>query len=690
MGAEATWWGVQVKSRLIVLCALFLGACVSTRTNEPKPETAAAPQTAAPQASYEEKLPDDIEITAAYNLAPDIREVAQSRDNDVPKYEPGAIFSLIKDPEVLREIESRGFYFQRHLGMNGKDFVSNGSLTDASSSYRSITKVLSSDVDELLASERAARGANGAGVGMKYNVRLFDAGWFRSKIANYQLVGIMNRLDRVAFNSKSCGELRFVYRLGYDQGRKGIQSRLPMTILVKYMVEGQAHPAQEWDLCKRMVSKWTYPDRKQMTKDQLVDWMTSDEGPLAGEFTRESQLHSIEVNLQALRIPAAARPQFGGHANYLMRVFKRTSEAPTADFEPTFLENTPDVDRIRKTPELLASLKALMKDRKVANRIDHGIFVLPEEFQAKRAYSYSPMGLDRQDNRLYNKLLDVRDFDPKHFVGGRFVKTPDAAIRRLNDLSCVGCHQGRATAGFHFLGIDRKDIHDFNALIFEGSGHFQLELKRRQTYLERVAKSLVPDPGRDFSFAPPLGEPASYANFCGLPGSKSFSHWKCGAGLECRLVDGVPGEKELGKCFPKILRAGALCVKATVTQDGHRSDKLVDLTQLTCGDAKKHYGCSEVKGGFPSGMCNTNCQGLDPKSEVCAQVAGSGFTDCIAQKKPFEQCIEKIAHSGRGLCNEKLACRNDYVCARSENGKGNCTPTYFLFQVRLDGHPNPL
>lgn len=675
-----------MKYGFFVLSALLFSACTFTK----KTEVSSWPNQAHPA-----MLPTPENDTASYAefvndhhaSATELRTPANNGALTLPTgYKPGAIFSLIKEPSLLQALESSGLHFQFHLGLNGSAEATTRQLTDASPFYKSMTQTLKDDLTELLAEERKARGEKAVGVGMAYNVRVFDSRWFESPKASFQLIGVINRLDRVAFNPETCGELRFVYRMGYEDPKSGIHSRLPFTLLVKYVVPGKAHPHSEWELCKRMVRSWTYPDSALAAKD-LANWLTSPQGPLDGGFLNPANLHSYEINFQALRIPSTIRPEFGGHGNYLMRVFKKDGDKAT----PVLLENTPDVNKILADSALHAELKQLMKDRHVVNRIDNGIWMMPEKFAAYRAYSFSPMGLDRMDNRLFHKLLNENDFNPEHFRQvPKFVFTPGAAIKRLNDLSCVGCHQGRATAGFHFLGIDRKETHDFNSLQFEGSGHFQIEQQRRARYLGRVAKNLVPDPGRDFSFAPPNGGKAGYGDFCGLNGSKSFSHWKCNTGLECIKVDGVPGENELGKCFPKPLTAGSACTTGVVSQANHRADKLTEIKDLKCGTAAKAYRCSLIKGGFPSGMCGTNCTGLNAKSEICAHIAGAGFTDCLAKGKPFEKCLDGSGKSGRGLCDENISCRNDYVCSRTFGGKGNCTPSYFMFQIRLDGHPSPI
>jgi hypothetical protein len=607
-----------------------------------------------------------------------------------PDYKPGKIFSIITDPGMLQFLETRGFGLGLHFRMDGKLNLTTAALVH-NPAYASIMNVIANDLEELMQNEK--RHNSNVGVGMQFERRIFDVNWMRSKIAEYQLIGVINRLDRVAFDADTCGELRFLYRLAYNHPQA--TSRLPMTLLVMYKVDLQNN---DWDSCKRMVKAWTYPDAGGDFK-RLAAWMTSEDGPLASEFIKPERLHAIEVNLQAMRIPSTARPDIGSHAEYLLRVFKPDRGV----FKPQFLENTPDVSRIKSDPQLYAEFKALMKDRHEANRIDHGIFQLDEKFLAKRAYSYSPMGLNRLDNRLYSQLLKPEDFDAKHFTAeNRFVRSPEAAIRRLNDLSCVGCHQGRATAGFHFLGIDRPQTHFMNALKYEGSGHFQLELIRRAAYLNRVSRDLIPDPGRDFSYAPPLKtseqqkltaeyQPAGLNHFCGLPGQVAFEKWKCGPGLACVQYEGVAGEKDLGKCMPLTMPAGSACQSGFMNQADHHVDTFKqDAVQRKCGNGSIGYRCSVMKGGFPNGSCSKPCENLN-SFELCGWAPGANFSRCLAAKKPIDTCYVDAIPSGRGRCNDRLSCRNDYVCERAKTGlDGYCTPTYSMGQIRLDGHVSPL
>lgn len=91
-------------------------------------------------------------------------------------------------------------------------------------------------------------------------------------------------------------------------------------------------------------------------------------------------------------------------------------------------------------------------------------------------------------------------------------------------------------------------------------------------------------------------------------------------------------------------------------------------------------------------MCTSSCDKIQDKTrEICGAIAGDGFNSCLAQgSKTFVECFAASKQTAsRGLCNNDRACRNDYICAKINEKEGACLPTYFLFQVRVDGHPTP-
>jgi hypothetical protein len=59
-----------------------------------------------------------------------------------------------------------------------------------------------------------------------------------------------------------------------------------------------------------------------------------------------------------------------------------------------------------------------------------------------------------------------------------------------------------------------------------------------------------------------------------------------------------------------------------------------------------------------------------------------------------------VVRGNQPTCGRERFCREDYMCqafpddvegaATTVKDHGFCSPTYFLFQMRIDGHPDPL
>jgi len=95
--------------------------------------------------------------------------------------------------------------------------------------------------------------------------------------------------------------------------------------------------------------------------------------------------------------------------------------------------------------------------------------------------------------------------------------------------------------------------------------------------------------------------------------------------------------------------------------------------------------CDDNKVGFPDGMCTAACDSTNTCGAIPQLV---GFNACIAKSVSFEDCIKQnSAAAAVQSCDEGHPCRDDYICARSASGAGACMPPYFLFQLRVDGHP---
>jgi hypothetical protein len=146
--------------------------------------------------------------------------------------------------------------------------------------------------------------------------------------------------------------------------------------------------------------------------------------------------------------------------------------------------------------------------------------------------------------------------------------------------------------------------------------------------------------------------------------------------------------------------AGDPCWVGTMTDhDDPRKDTL-SRRRFGC----QGYGCLKPEEGTPAGLCIARCVGArgdQPRNddEICAYNGGSSFDRC-ATTGDWSSCIIRSTRRGlRTACDEQTPCRDDYICQRFflfENGevkipeetRGYCVPNYFLYQLRLDGHPH--
>jgi hypothetical protein len=114
-----------------------------------------------------------------------------------------------------------------------------------------------------------------------------------------------------------------------------------------------------------------------------------------------------------------------------------------------------------------------------------------------------------------------------------------------------------------------------------------------------------------------------------------------------------------------------------VASDPHK-DRVIEMAHASCT-------CDDNRVGFPNGMCTAACGG----AEFCGAIPRLvGFNGCIVHNASFEDCIKQNSTpSAVQSCDEAHPCRDDYVCARSASGGGACMPPYFMFQLRVDGHP---
>lgn len=617
-----------------------------------------------------------VETTAA---APDTK---REETTSLPEGEPVV---AITHAGLLRSLEEQGLdlcsRFEALLGpaLMRPDQMPEArpvSCTNAALPSRAWGALAGRVVGELA---RVRRADPAAGVDVaRFSHRLFDERWLGAPNARFDLVGVSQRLDRIPFEAGSCGEVRLLYRLSYVEETAGesVTSRLPMTLALEYRMRPDDTDASSRSPCQELARSWhttLHPSDPALAAPLLS-------GPLAPRALGPAHVLRVVLNVQTVRWPSTVRGDLGGHAEYLLAAFHWDDERGRLLPEP--LENTPDVPALTADPKRKGELKRWLLEH--VDAIDAGAVQIPARFLATSALSVSPRGMTRRANRPFRTLFSPADFAGETF-GGTYVRSPEGLLRRLDDLSCVGCHQSRSVAGFHWLGEDGPEVSAGNALVSPVSPHVEDELQRRRALTRALAR------GERADFVRPPAEAnreAGYGSRCGL-GDASFSDWTCAPGLTCVPYDVAPGERTvLGTCLPEQPEAGDPCElgHGVPHVDPHK-DRIAFQGLGPCAEGAV---CNRSVVGFPGGMCTSHC--ADASDHVrCGPLAVlAPFNACLARGEPFPRCLERhVRPVGLRACSRSSPCREDYICARAQADNpeaGVCLPPYFLFQLRVDGH----
>jgi hypothetical protein len=606
---------------------------------------------------------------------------------------------LVTDRHALAELAAAG----ADLGsiLHGQPARDNRELA-TQPAYAAMAAIIERD---LRATDRADPDA---GVGVRGNIhRLFDWGWLRSPDARYELIGLVHRIDLAAVRPRECGEIHLIYRMAYSKEMSGerVSSRLPMTlaVILPGLPRGQiASPgggASPGDAsCVQAAMAWRAPAG--LEGAALGAWLVSEQGPLDRALLAADRVELVRANLQSVRWPSAVRPDLGGHAEYTMYSFAPAPGGKGMIAGP--LENTPDVARMRRSGALRAELLAWIEQN--LDGIAAGTARMPDRFLARAAVSVTPRGLSRRANRPFRQILAPRDLHglATRLDGRALIGSPQALLRRLDDLTCAGCHQSRTIAGFHLLGEDGDDVAPGNALAVSMSAHLTDEIERRAGIARALAAATPPDYTRPFAERGP-GDPGALGARCALSGAPAsgsgavdpgFRDWTCAPGLVCAPYDAPGDDAVVGTCLPAgEMDVGGPCEFGPIKPhaDSHR-DRARNRAAATCADGAV---CNINRTGFPGGMCTSSCADL-PGTGTCGVIAVlEPFNACLARKTPFPRCLaEHVRPAGLRACDARTPCRDDYICARVPGSQGQgrsghrgaCMPPYFLFQMRVDGH----
>ncbi|EGP06359.1 hypothetical protein CSIRO_3937 [Bradyrhizobiaceae bacterium SG-6C] len=380
---------------------------------------------------------------------------------------------------------------------------------------------------------------------------LFDRDALNAPGTRFDLAGIVNRMDRAFVSPDACGEIRLIYRPIANHGltnKDTPPARLPMTLNLVM----KAKPAGADITCAELARRWLaladQPSAMLTAKGGALEWITRD------------AIDRIEINVQVARASADAN-DFEGRADYLMKVFRFDG----LNFVESPMENQIDATRIRGDEKLLADFKAWLLDPAHIAELDRGAIVLPDRFLASSVVNVTPAQANPED-----KARDLfADDEIVAALAKASANTPlenlqSAAgfARRLDDMTCSGCHQTRAVGGFHFPGKERPEW-AAGAVVAAASPHFFGDQERRRDILGAFREGRAPDFSRAFSARPQarrsnelLG--TTYVNgwgaVCAMPGAdgapdRSFASWTCAEALTCQAAGAK--DTRTGFCFPK-------------------------------------------------------------------------------------------------------------------------------------------
>ncbi|WP_371424226.1 hypothetical protein [Tardiphaga sp.] len=406
------------------------------------------------------------------------------------------------------------------------------------------------------------------GVGSGHDAQLFDKAMLTSPDARFVLAGIVNRMDRAYVAPDTCGEIRLIYRLTrLDAGTT--PPRLPMTLnLVLHAKE----PKDKSVTCVDLAGRWLSAASLSETGAALADRLLASDGPLATVVA--ANIDRIETNLQIAHAPKSDMQEF--RTDYLQKVFRFDETAKR--FRETPMENQIDRDRLLADAALGRAFRDWLLAPDHLRAFDRGTVLIPEKFLATSSLASTPVGfapsvlqpefglisIDGKGKGVFSEHDVVTALERAVAQGGALenIRSPAGFARRLNDITCGGCHQIRGIGGFHFPGADT--LADQSQGTVPASPHFIGDQVRRRDIVMAMRDGEAPDFSRGFSDRPQTRGSHELAGSPVLDGwgatcyrskpkgtaDKSFASWACAEGLACQQV-GSDSSSAIGMCFVK-------------------------------------------------------------------------------------------------------------------------------------------
>jgi hypothetical protein len=487
--------------------------------------------------------------------------------------------AAIIDPLALRELDRGRFGLGRVMApMRSSDAPPINSQLFAWPSMVPVRKALDDEFDRYIARHKANLPNETIGVGSSYDFQLFDRTLLYSDHSRFVLAGIVNRMDRAYLREANCGEIRLIYRLTRtdvpEAGDNAVSPRLPMTLNVVLKARGENSIGGDGVTvtCAEIARRWLIAGDFSLTGAELAKKLTAKDGPL--DLIKPEDIDRIETNLQIAHAPKSAVRDF--RTDYLMKVFRYNAQAQL--FEEAPLENQIDRERILADAKLKREFKAWLLDPAHFSELDRGTVLIPDKFLATGAIAPTPVGFAASNLQPAFGLVqgDGAAADPvfrENDVVAALKKATASGVslqnirsvagfeRRLNDMTCSGCHQTRGIGGFHFPGVDWMAAKPDNSIVVPASPHFFGDQIRRRDIITSLRDGRRPDYFRGFSSRPQLRGSTELAGteyedgwgaHCyqqqanAADNDRSFKSWTCAEGLACQAVDKA---SRMGMCF---------------------------------------------------------------------------------------------------------------------------------------------
>jgi hypothetical protein len=493
--------------------------------------------------------------------------------------------TAITEPSALRELDRGRFGVGRLLL---PERSANMPLTDsqlfALPSMLPVRQAIDGEFERYVSRHRASLPNETIGVGDGFDFQLFDRALLDSPDTRFVLAGIVNRMDRAYVSQADCGEIRLIYRLTRTNepnvGDNAVSPRLPMTLNLVLKAKSEKAKSEKAKsegqaiACSEIAKRWLAAGDLTLTGAELAAKLLAKDGPL--DLISYANIDRIETNLQIAHAPKSAVRDF--RTDYLLKVFRYDPQAGL--FQEAPMENQIDRDRILADDSLRHEFKAWLLDPKHLVEFDRGTAVIPEKFLAHGAIAPTPAGFDPSDlqpefglvqgegtnaNPVFAEADIVAALRKASADGVKLqnIRSVGGFERRLNDVTCSGCHQTRGIGGFHFPGVDWMAAKPSNSTVVPASPHFFGDQVRRRDILTALRDGRSPDYSRGFSSRPQSRGAAELAGteygdgwgaHCYARSSKaadndrSFNSWSCAEGLACQPAGKT---SRMGMCFVK-------------------------------------------------------------------------------------------------------------------------------------------